>query len=971
MESTKQTASACAAREQGSCASPTLPRTCPANIATIIFAFVFVDFFAVSSFVQAGSVSDEQFAVQVVARDNFIYVLRSRSVSRIPIDRWSGKNATNLEQEQLLWDGEPLVHSTGIAIGDDGTIFIADPGASRVFYKSPSEKMRALPSSAKFVQPTGVSVDGRAVYVADVGSSSVYRTTIDDVGAIQIYADTSGSAPQKILVVGQKLIGLSPNSTSLVLMELDPRSRESGLEEDPSGSLARRGEILDFKSNVIDFAALGQFLYLLNAPAKGAASYVTVFSLIGGGSTTFLPPAARALGSTAISADLDRLYFSSARQTTFTPRVVPASLIVDARLSSEPLTNLYSYLLEGDSLQTKQYELTAGTSIGSLVKKKLILPAGYSQSFDLVFCRLNARHCDKGRPRQRLLPGDLVVMPDVAMNVVASRRAVTLPYTPDQFADPRFSKHAGGELGDLAAEFVLHGTSKTKLRSDLEKLNYSYKGKNILEAKSGAFLIPVQLLSATFAVNKADVENRDSRFYALKASGGSISSPAQVEGITVQTHVAASREHKPALVVHAGDARCSALSDRMWTKPFELIHYCRPLLSPSQSPRSQGSIGIVDYHFDPSHPEFLDMDTHVSALHMNSPIEHRAIAAQPGAASNSEWDHGTHLAALIGARGVGQQMIGVDPESALYAVKTGDFVTAVDREYGLRIYNISLAEDASAGPGSMAPYRKTIESDERRDILFVVAAGNSGSPVDADSLAGLGTQENVLVVGATDQSEPPRLWMNSNYDSQFVGIVAPGKDVKSAVFGGGYEIETGTSQATALVSGAATLLSTVEPNWEAWKIKQRLVSSADLWFGADKKFVLGGILNIQAAVLDTSAAVFRLHNQGTCVATINSIGPANSNFIDISQPGEPNLKIHHSWVRRIHRHEDGFTFTVIYSETTKDGKHYHSLSRREANGSAFTGDTSLQLNPQRSLGCGNRRSISISEIDDLLNGFYK
>lgn len=100
---------------------------------------------------------------------------------------------------------------------------------------------------------------------------------------------------------------------------------------------------------------------------------------------------------------------------------------------------------------------------------------------------------------------------------------------------------------------------------------------------------------------------------------------------------------------------------------------------------------------------------------------------------------------------------------------------------------------------------ESIKKCENKNILFIAAAGNEKSnsdikpfyPADYDL-------KNILSVTAVDQTK--QILNSSNFGKQSVDIAAPGKDILSTWPGGGYNLMSGTSQATAFVSGVAALL---------------------------------------------------------------------------------------------------------------------------------------------------------------------
>lgn len=113
-----------------------------------------------------------------------------------------------------------------------------------------------------------------------------------------------------------------------------------------------------------------------------------------------------------------------------------------------------------------------------------------------------------------------------------------------------------------------------------------------------------------------------------------------------------------------------------------------------------------------------------------------------------------------------------------------------------------------------------------RPILFIAAAGNERSnsdykkyyPADYDL-------PNIISVTAIDKNRD--VLESSNYGSESVDIAAPGKNIYSTLPGGKYGYMTGTSQATAIVTGAAALMKTKFADHSASEIINSLVESGD------------------------------------------------------------------------------------------------------------------------------------------------
>jgi hypothetical protein len=93
-----------------------------------------------------------------------------------------------------------------------------------------------------------------------------------------------------------------------------------------------------------------------------------------------------------------------------------------------------------------------------------------------------------------------------------------------------------------------------------------------------------------------------------------------------------------------------------------------------------------------------------------------------------------------------------------------------------------------------------------RDALVVAAAGNHGCACDTIPSSAAG----VLAVGAHDSNGLPLLSSNWGLHQRSQGIVAPGSEIPGACVGGGLCRASGTSFATATVSGVAGLLMSLD-----------------------------------------------------------------------------------------------------------------------------------------------------------------
>ncbi|MGZ3747500.1 MAG: S8 family serine peptidase, partial [Pseudobdellovibrionaceae bacterium] len=115
---------------------------------------------------------------------------------------------------------------------------------------------------------------------------------------------------------------------------------------------------------------------------------------------------------------------------------------------------------------------------------------------------------------------------------------------------------------------------------------------------------------------------------------------------------------------------------------------------------------------------------------------------------------------------------------------------------------------------------------EKKGILFVAAAGNERSNSDHFKYypADYGLS-NIISVTAIDPST--EVLSSSNYGIETVDIAAPGQNILSCLPGSTYGYLTGTSQATAFVTGAAVLVMARREAFKAVDIKKYILSTGD------------------------------------------------------------------------------------------------------------------------------------------------
>lgn len=205
--------------------------------------------------------------------------------------------------------------------------------------------------------------------------------------------------------------------------------------------------------------------------------------------------------------------------------------------------------------------------------------------------------------------------------------------------------------------------------------------------------------------------------------------------------------------------------------------------------------------------------------------------------------HGTHVAGIIAANrtnNVGIKGVADNVKiMAIRAVPNGDerdkdianaIYYAVDN--GATIINMSFGKNYSY---NKAIVDKAVKYAESKDVLIVHAAGNSSLNIDEEvhypckKFEGSKKEaKNWLDIGALSWKQGEDLPAGfSNYGKKTVDVFAPGVDIYSTKFGGGYINESGTSMACPVTAGVAAVLRSYFPDLTAKDIKKIIAKSAN------------------------------------------------------------------------------------------------------------------------------------------------
>ncbi len=275
-------------------------------------------------------------------------------------------------------------------------------------------------------------------------------------------------------------------------------------------------------------------------------------------------------------------------------------------------------------------------------------------------------------------------------------------------------------------------------------------------------------------------------------------------------------------------------------------------------------VAVIDTGIDPNHP-----DIRPNLWKAPNTPEYPALGSTYG------WDfvnrtrnpydthgHGTHIAGIIGAIANPKTgTAGVSPivrimpvryysEIAPGSVNLANTIKALHYaiDNGAKIINYS-----GGGPEYSEEEFQAMKKAEQHGVLIVAAAGNEHHDTDLEEyryypaayqLKGL---RNIITVASIDAVN--RILPSSNWGLRSVDVAAPGEGILSTIPGARYGKLTGTSQATAFVSGIAALLLSSAPNLLPHQVKDLIIRNSTPVASLRGKIASGGKVDAYRALL--------------------------------------------------------------------------------------------------------------------------
>ncbi len=294
-------------------------------------------------------------------------------------------------------------------------------------------------------------------------------------------------------------------------------------------------------------------------------------------------------------------------------------------------------------------------------------------------------------------------------------------------------------------------------------------------------------------------------------------------------------------------------------------------VAPVQGLSSGNVVNGPDLSFDSVHADVRYKDAYGHGTHMASIIAGRDQAGSPGSYLDQTGFTGVAPDARVVSLKVGAADGAADVSQVVAAI---NWVTEHAHAGGLNIRVLNLSYGTPAGQDyTLDPLAYAVENAWRKGIVVIVSGGNDGTSFQ--SLANPAQDPPVIAVGAEDPvgTEPPLDDTVPGFSDRgtalrHVDVVAPGVHVlglrvpnsyvdqqfPSARVGSRFFRGSGTSQAAAVVTGAAALLLQSNPALTPDQVKVLLANSATPIPLGTVTNTGAGLINVRAAQLLAAAA---------------------------------------------------------------------------------------------------------------------
>ena len=242
--------------------------------------------------------------------------------------------------------------------------------------------------------------------------------------------------------------------------------------------------------------------------------------------------------------------------------------------------------------------------------------------------------------------------------------------------------------------------------------------------------------------------------------------------------------------------------------PFKKMHY----LGIAKKLKYKPKIAIIDTGIDPTTP---GMKSSLSSYNSKLKKFEEASSMNWGYDFSSKIEdynptdqhgHGTHIAGIINE---------INPHSRLIIIKYFNPMNSDDENLRSTIkaiskaieLNVDIINYSSGGEGYSAEEYKVLKKAMEKGIIVITAAGNFGKNIDKEESAYYPASYKLNnIVSVANVNEANKLHKTSNYGKFNTDIATYGTDVTSWLPGKKLGELSGTSQATAIITGFASMI---------------------------------------------------------------------------------------------------------------------------------------------------------------------
>ena len=271
--------------------------------------------------------------------------------------------------------------------------------------------------------------------------------------------------------------------------------------------------------------------------------------------------------------------------------------------------------------------------------------------------------------------------------------------------------------------------------------------------------------------------------------------------------------------------------------------------------KSDVVVAIIDTGIDPEH-SYLKDNIHVlegtkGSRNYGKDFSVASSGIQRSPSSRAPIDrhgHGTHVAGII--KGVfshvkivpikyynpnrsGQENLNSLIQSLEYAIEK----------------NVDIINYSGGGPEPSIRELEILKKAEQKGILIVAAAGNESANIDKRDFSFYPASYNLNnIIAVTAHNKNLEILPSSNWGEKSVDLSAPGHRIYSSIPKNLFAHMTGTSQATAFVSGVAAIIKAELPSLSAQEIKIILRRSVRKVTHFRRRCISGGRLDASTAL---------------------------------------------------------------------------------------------------------------------------